>query len=533
MSDLDDDLLALAGAGSDEEVSEQSDSDVPLKRTKAPVSSSKRRKVDEDEDEDEGDEDADEALVNPYPLEGKYRDDADREYLLDLDEVEREQILFDRSQEMEKYNEKKYLLQRMKQQKEALTEKKATRASNRSTVTGAKSSKLDKLSELKKQREQKTKRTRDDDFDDEEEEESEEDEEQPDDEDDYGYDDDREVVWGSSKSSKFKPRSYVVAGYDDVVKIKVGRSLLHKYCFYTDFHDTVIDTFGKVNLGVDKRTRKPIYRMVQIIDVKSRPEKSYKLPNAKCDIYLLVSQNRNQTKEFPINVFSDGPITHDEFERYKHELAKTNEELPYVDDVNEKYDQLQAFLNRGLTDKDVNEMIERKKKLSGGIQGFDAVFEKTKIMDKLKIAQQQGNTEEIGKLNERLRELENILINKTTQHNQSESLNTMSKVNERNRKLNQVNIRKAEIESSQLKKQVDASQSSDPFLRLKTQTRIFYQDLRQQENEKALNEAKENYDKLLEEKTKSEQKIASSTYRVLGNIDKIIGEIDVQISLDL
>lgn len=555
MSDLEDDLLALAGAGSEEEEQQRydsaSDSDIPLKRkTKGGASDAKRQKVsseEDEEDEDDEEEEDEEQLTNPYPLEGKYKDEDDREELLELDEMEREQILFERTQEMEKYNERKYLAQRMRQQKQ--TEKlkqrqlegKKTRSSNRTkTTTSAKSSKLDKLSELRKQREQKTSRSRrrDEDFsgdEDEDEEEEDEDEgiEEDEDEDEENDYEEGEVVWGSGKSkSKFKTKSYEIAKYEDIIKIKIGRSILHKYCFYSDFNDTIIDTYGKINLGVDKKTKRPIYRMVQIIDIKNHPNKPYNLPGFKTDIYLLVSQNKNQQKEFPINIFSDSPISPEEFERYKFELSKTNEEFPYADDVNEKYEQLQHLINRGVSDKDVNEIIERKKKLKGNIQAYDAVFEKAKILDKLTIAQQQNNAELVKKLNEELRNLEDVLINQTQQNAFSKSLSTMSKVNERNRKLNQENIRKAELKSSHLKKLVEQS-DGDPFSRLKTQTRVFYQDLLNQENAKAIDEAKSNYDKLIEEKAKIEEKIATSTYRVLGNMDKIIREIDVKIDLQL
>ena len=52
-------------------------------------------------------------MIDPYPLEGKYKDEADREALDNMDEMEREQILFERMQEMDKYRERKYLQERM------------------------------------------------------------------------------------------------------------------------------------------------------------------------------------------------------------------------------------------------------------------------------------------------------------------------------------------------------------------------------------------------------------------------------------
>ena len=282
----------------------------------------------------------------------------------------------------------------MKQQA-AQDSPRATRSSKRNKTSAKTTSKLDKLSELRKQREQKQRRM-DGDFDDDEEEEDEDD--NLDDEiADLGgyeddYDDEEEVKWGSGRS-KFAPRSYVRASLDDINKIVVGRSMLTKYCYYNGFNETILDCFTKVNVGVDRATRQPLYRMVRIDDVKSIPQKPYSVAGSKIDLYLTVTQNKNQTKEFPLTVFSDSPISTQELDRYKIELEKTGEELPYVDDVNEKHELLQHLTTRGLSDKDVNEMIERKQKLQANVGGYNAVFEKSKLLDLLKIAKHHVESE--------------------------------------------------------------------------------------------------------------------------------------------
>lgn len=548
MSDLDDDLLALAGAGDSES---EVESEAPLKRqSKSSDSSgsSKKRRVDtsdlefddqgEEDDDDDGADEVEEEeddLVNPYPLEGKYKDEEDRENLLAMDEIQREQTLFERTQEMESYNEKKYLQQRMKQQQQATGGAKATRSSNRTKATG-KSSKLDKLSELRKQREQKSRKENRRDYDDysEEGEEEEDDDERgfiEDDEDEYGYGED-EVVWGSGTSSKFKKRSNERAKLEDVNRTRVGRSILLKHCFYSDFTETMIDCFARINIGMDKRTKQPMYRMVQISDVKNIPEKAYNTPNFKCDIYLTVNQNKEQKKDFPMSIFSDSPILPEEFDRYLHELSKTGEEISYLDDVNEKYESLQYLLNRGVSDKDVNEMIAKKQKLQSNIQGYDAVFQKTRVMDQLKIAKQENNLAKVKELSNKLHKLDQILISQTLSNNNSESFNSMSKVNERNRKLNLLNIDRVESKSSQQRKLAEYD-GGDPFSRLKTRTKVFYQDLINQENEKAIDDAKMNYETLVAEKTEKEAKIARSSYRCLGVMDKLIKEIDIDLEINI
>lgn len=536
MSDLDDDLLALAGGAEESEVESDSGYQPTLKLD------------DDDDDEalsnkrklDDSDTGTTEELINPYPLEGKYKDAADRDELESMDEIRREQILFDRTQEMERFKEKKYLLQRMKQQNnvhrddddDSEEEHTATRTSKRSK--GNRSSKVDKLSELRKQREKKSKRQFDD-YEDEDEDEDDDQEEEADlEEDDY-----QENQWGGHSTSSSRPkRSTERAKVDDVNKIRLGRTMLTKYCFYSEFTDIVVDCYARVNLGVDKRTRQPLYRMVKIIDVVSHPSRAYRLGSSKCDIFLLVSQNRKQTKEFPISIFSDSVITPDEFGRYLIELEKTNETVDFVDDVTDKSKHVQSFINKGVTDKDVNEMIARKKKLKANpsapvaLAGYDAVFQKSRLLDELKVARQQPNNQaKITDLIKRIKDLDALLVNKVSTHNDAQTLNTMGKVNERNRKLNNTNIRKAEIKTKQnILNGTTITDGGDPFSRLKTVTRMFYQDLiNQEENEKALKDAQLNYEQMLEERTKQEAKIASSTYRVLGEMDKLINSIDFDI----
>lgn len=544
MSDLDDDLLALAGADSG---SEENDNvakragldDGPRKRLKTDSSEDEEEGAEgENDDEDEeadfeeeeaGDDDADvddskvyeeeeeeEELTNPYPLEGKYKDEEDRERLLDMDEIEREQTLFERSQEMDRYNEKIYLRQRLKQAQG--TEKK-TRTSSRQAAQGGRSSKLDKLSELRKQRERKSRKAADD-YESEEEEEEEE-EEIEDDEEAYGED---EVVWGSGKS-KYRPRSFEKASAAHINKIKIGRSFLSKYLYYRNFGESVSKAFGRINVGMDRRTRRPMYRVVQIEGVVTYPQKQYLVGETRTDMYLLVSQNRQQTKEFPFTVFSDGDILQEEYDRYLQELGKTNEDPPYVDDVNDKAEELHRLMNSGLSNQDIDEMISRKQRMKNGMRAYDAVYEKSKAMDELRVARQEGNVARVKELTERVREMDLILL-KDNERASKSSLTSMSKVNERNRKLNQANVRKAELKS--MKKGSEAVEG-DAFSRLKTNAKVFYKELANEENQKALQDARANYDTMIAEKNEIEAKIATSTYREMGVFDKLIAQVDVNI----
>lgn len=539
MSDLEDDLLALAGG-------EDYESDVgstTSKRSNLEYESddddtvlAKRRKLESDAGDYVAESEEELELVNPYPLEGKYKDEQDREELEAMDEIKREEILFERSQEMDKFKERQYLQQRMKAQREPKQGRTENlRSSTRLKTGGAKSKKESKLSELKKEREKHTrKKTRKSDDYEEESDEDEEDEEGEDEDDEDAYNDESEteVMWGGVSKTKRK-RLTELAKLEDINRIKVGRSLLSQYCYHPGFDDTVLDTYTKVNLGVDKVTRTPMYRMVKIIDMKTRPEKSYRIGSSKYDLYFLASQNKNQKKPFAMNLFSDSPITQEEFDRYLNELDKTGETIDLLDDVNDKYNQLQTLFNKGLTDEDINEMITRKQRMlrqSGNYTSYDAVKTKARLMDELKIYKQQGNLQKTKEIIEELKDINNVLQdqNFNTSSTSSSSQSNIAKVNERNRKLNQENIRKAEIKfKSDIQNQ--SNQDGDPFSRLKTVTRMFYQDLINEENAKALKDV--NMQELIDERTKQEAKIAKSSYRDLGEVDKLIKLIDIDIEL--
>ncbi|CAN3374796.1 hypothetical protein DIURU_002226 [Diutina rugosa] len=542
MSDLDEDLLALAGGadGSDHDES-LSDDEVLAKKVRhhdADGDDDDDGENDDDDDEGEFDEDGDaddddnlnEELVNPYPLENKYKDEADRAELEAMDEMSRESILYERAQEMQKFTERKYLVERVRKSKQQASSA-PTRSSTR---TSARSSKDDKLSELKKQREKKRKRDAYEyESDEDDQEEEEEEEEEFDEEDDY------DDYWGGARRDRDRDRrSYERATVADIAKICVGRSMLAKYWYYKGYADTVIDCYGRINLDWEKRNnrRPPQYRLVKIIDVINRPEKAYNAgSNGKLDVFLKVSQNRQQQREFPLPFFSDSPPTADDFDRYVKELEKTNESIDYVDDVNEKEGQLRHLVTRGMDDDDINEKVAKKQKIAAqssanadaNLTGYDAVTRKAQLNDELKVAKQQSNMERAKELAERIARLDEVIAS-----SQSSSQSIMAKLNERNRKLNSQNIRKAEIKDKVTLDNTPAD-DTDPFSRLKTTTRVYYQEMIDKENKKAIEDAKKTAAERQEEQEKKEEEMEKSTYRVSGEMDKLIGSIDVQIEIKL
>ncbi|CUS24226.1 LAQU0S14e03026g1_1 [Lachancea quebecensis] len=563
MSDIDEDLLALAGASSGEEEEEDVQIGASKKRSRSDhQSSSKRRIVDEDEeqedDKEEGDQDdynpeaasygidSEEDEVeepNPFPLEGKYKDEEDRNYLESLPEMERETLLFERSQTMQKYQERRVLKERARnirdqQQKRQLQQEgKKTRSSTRSTrTTGHSDLKESRLSELKKQRAKK-KGTYD--YSDEEEEE----EEGQDEEGEYGYqdeedesEDDYEPMYKTSKTEGDEEVKWAEdedldreSELADFNRIKIGRSFVAKFCFYPEFNDIVRGCYGRVNVGVDKRSGQTLYRMVKIEKVFL--QKPYNMGKFFTNQYFGVTQGKDR-KVFQMNFFSDGAITQPEFERYLRSLETSEANKPSLYIINNKSNEINSFVSQPVTSKLTDELVRNRMVFNKKLSGTNAVLEKTILRDKLQFAKESGSERDVAKYSSQLRNLEKRLSSYEKHHeNDQAGSKKLGALTSKNRRVNLDKGKNVEVAK---KEDTPFDAKTDPFSRLKTRTKIYYQEIQREENEKAKELARQEQlqkdDLNLMEK---ERKLLFAKFKSLGGLEDVIGNMDLQISLDV
>ncbi|SMN18042.1 similar to Saccharomyces cerevisiae YGL244W RTF1 Subunit of the RNA polymerase II-associated Paf1 complex [Maudiozyma saulgeensis] len=550
MSDIDEDLLALAGADEDEEEvltshSKKSESNTSKKRTIEEVSDEEDDYNPEDMGTGRGHEDNEEEQ-DPFPLEGKYKDEDDREYLESLPEMERETLLFERSQTMRKYQERKLFRERnrglQRHQENNKQDNKKVRSSGRTThQTGHSDLKASKLSQLKRQREKKNQRKNysdDEDFEEDEDEErykdeyEDEDEEYEEDEDDEeGYnplnrksryaEGEDEVEWAEEETSRDSEVS-------DFNKLRIGRSFVAKYCFYPGFNDIVQNCYGRVNVGVDKRTGETNYRMVKIEKVFL--QKPYNMGKFFTNQYFGVTQGKDR-KVFQMSFFSDGLITQQEYDRYIRALESSHTSKPTVYNLNSKSKELVAFVSEPLTDKTTDTIVKNRMLFNKKLSGTNAVLEKTVLKEKLQYARENGNERDVAKYSAQLNNFEKRM-NMYEKHHENDQAGSkkLGALTSKNRKLNMDKTKTVE----HTKREDTFDSKSDPFSRLKTRTKIYYQDIQQEENEKAKELA---IQKKLEEneaaRIKKENELLVAKFRRLGGLEKVINNIDFNISIDL
>lgn len=214
-------------------------------------------------------EDADDDEQPLFPVEGKFTSSADRDRILALPEIEREEILAERATQITRRTQDLVLKKALAASGEAAAAKKrkATTAELDESTTRSTRPKTDKrtaaLDDLKRAREQKgagrdrldAGRSRRDAR---EEEESRSRSRSRD-----AESDNERVVWAETKKRR-GDRDEPPAELRDFERCRVGRSLFAKVCFYPGFEDAIRGCFTRVSIGLNRETGQNMYRMAQI-----------------------------------------------------------------------------------------------------------------------------------------------------------------------------------------------------------------------------------------------------------------------------
>ncbi|ODV91085.1 hypothetical protein CANCADRAFT_2802 [Tortispora caseinolytica NRRL Y-17796] len=532
--DFDDDLLALAAGeqAANETANTKrrriSDDDLDSGSGSDSGSDSELSELDEDEaaagagvgaDAHEDEDNIEEPP--PYPLYGKYKDEEDMEWLEGLPEIEREQTLFDRSQEMQRYNERKYLAQRLKTQREQAAKREQRSTRQREQKSDVRKSRLQELTKKRKARETRRQRIEKDGYEpahiDSDEESkgsysSEEDDYEP----EYsGKPTSKdEVEWASDDDQD------VDATLKDLNKVRFGRTLFTKYCHHPQFEAAIVGCYVRINIGFNRQTGQSVYRVCQV--VRLVPSKTYSFMNRTVN-QKIVAVHGKAEREFEFGICSDSPFTEEEFDWWKSTLKKEGSVVPSRAKLLRKFKQLKEMSEHKLTQEEQNEIIEKRRLLSGAHVPHLLVLRKSELHQFLLVAREQGNSEKVAELEAEIKEIDTKLESSKKAVEDSQ-LSKLAKVNARNRKSNQEEIRKAELLANEEKRQ-GASAITDPFKRFKTNTRIFY-------NSDSSRVSSETPAVDKEPQTQPEvNETPSSVSQTSKSIDDLIAEIGIEIEI--
>lgn len=200
-----------------------------------------------------------------YPIEGRFMSASDRDWLLSLPELEREQELDRRAQEVIRKQQDLQLKRALAstRAKASSHKRKAAdaelddglRKSSRPKVEKSGKSALDNYKKAREQagvdRERRDGKRA-----------GKRGERSPSEASDQDADGESEVEWAEPASDK--RRDEPVAELVDFQRCRVGRSNFAKVCFYPGFDDAIRGCFCRVSIGPNRETGENTYRMAQI-----------------------------------------------------------------------------------------------------------------------------------------------------------------------------------------------------------------------------------------------------------------------------
>ncbi|GBE89807.1 RNA polymerase-associated protein [Sparassis crispa] len=476
--DISDELLELAGATEKKRKKRQAKSSTP-KRRKADVM------VDSDSDSEEP-ESEEEDQTNPYPLEGKYIDDADRQRLMQMSEIEREELLAQRQEEMQRIQDKRNLDQMLKAQSGHGGEESVSKAAKRHhAVRGATKEKSKKLDELKAKRRAKDekKRTRnspkrdrssspvDMEMSDEEEEEE-------------GMISKYEELEEKERKMYDKHKSEdEVATIFDLEKCRLSRDMLAKQCMNPWFEEYVKGAYVRYLIG--QKNGQPVYRVCEIASVSSTNTKTYKINDTLVNEELELKHG-SSIRRFPMDKVSNGPFTQKEFDRLTSTLELDKLKMPSKQQLEKKSAQMKKLADQRMTESDITAMLARKSQLNAAntnksrFSGVSMTIERSRLMQERTLAFRRQDYDQVSIIDMKLAELDASAPHRPESHSQHID-DVLTRVNERNRKANMEAVRKAEQQEAERKRRerkllaantasgtATPTLSTDPSTRLKT-----------------------------------------------------------------
>lgn len=404
-----------------------------------------------------------------YPIEGKFSSEADRQRIMGMTEIEREEILAERAAEVEKQaqdRQLKRLLQARKREEAQAADKKKRKAGAADLEDGERKSSRQKvkasapLEAYKRQRELKgAGRARDV--------EARRDERSPSRDDGYSDRDaegESEVEWDDHPQIS-APKVEPPAELKDFQRVCVGRSNFAKVCFYPGFDELITGCFARVSIGMNRETGENMYRMTQIKGMlrPSNPHiyaqsngspgfkegKPYQMegPSGKpfvTDQYALVTHG-SSSKEWPFLACSDGRFTDDEFDKYRAACAESNARMPSRKLLHQKLDDIHRLLNHQWTDAEIQAKIDRTARMQDKMR----TAARERIVNRRNEASTRGDDATVAKCEAELAAMDGNGVAKkvaaNTPNKATLQQERLAALNKANRKANSEEIRKAQL----------------------------------------------------------------------------------------
>ncbi|KAF7727389.1 hypothetical protein EC973_007553 [Apophysomyces ossiformis] len=340
---------------------------------------------------DEANQSEDEEGIDEYGPD-LYKDEEDRRRLLALPEVERERILSERSEERQRNLERLEVRKLLKDGRREDSARRSTRAKGSGTARA--------LSELTRRREEKHKsRSKRHSRESVSPERRKRRKSSYSGQSDYEYSGDEEDR-SEEESTKAKMRAPTL---EEIQSIALTRQMVEKWLYAPFFENTVPGLFVRLFIGPDPKDKTPVYRLCEVVEVASW-HKAYKIAEGVWSKKGLRVRHGNAEKVFSMDIISNQPVSQKEFARYNQTLEMERVRGPTLDHVEQKREDIKHAREYVLNDKEVAQMIQNKRSVSGG--STNVAMQKAQLLVLLEHAKSHNEAENIERYTRELKELD-------------------------------------------------------------------------------------------------------------------------------
>ncbi|KAJ3475306.1 hypothetical protein NLG97_g9506 [Lecanicillium saksenae] len=406
-----------------------------------------------------------------YPVDGKFRSESEKAEIMAMPELEREQILADRANEIERLRQNRLLRQMVEETQNDERKTKKKRSADSADLDEDDEGRRGKSSRRTGEASGRPREARDAysprrDSDDES-------------EDEYRRGS-RTPEKKEEKKDEPKPE------LRDFERVRLGRNEFAQVCFTPGFEPAITGCFIRIALGPHPETGVEQYRMAIIKGFTTGRAYALSGPNGTfvTDQYVKASHGK-AVKEFPFIAASSGKFTESELNRYQVTCHNENVKTPLKSALNSKIDQINNLINHNWTNEEIKARLARRNELR---KRFDPA-ERERVARLLDEATQAGHEERMQELQEELDKLgTQRLAFKTslgpTKSYESPKISSeqdrLAARNKENRRMNLESVRKAQLREKAKAREIEMSLSrgemvqEEPSRRLRTKAKFVY-----------------------------------------------------------
>ncbi|CAG8537192.1 9115_t:CDS:10 [Ambispora gerdemannii] len=219
--------------------------------------------------------------------------------------------------------------------------------------------------------------------------------------------------------------------FEDLKSIQITRRQIEKWMFDPFFEKTVIGCFVRLHIGM-KENGTQIYRV-------RKHHRNYKVENTLTNKSMLLRHGKDQ-KVWTMDIISNASFEQSEYDRWVSTMKFYGRPFPSKNDVEKRREAIQEAYNYNLTEEDVASIVAQKNQLRGSQTNL--VAEKHQLLTRSQIAQSENKFAEVAEIAAKIEEIDSYLNEQAKLADKN--LYKWAQLNEKNRRKNLEDSRAAE-----------------------------------------------------------------------------------------